>query len=177
MDAGTWVALLASLLAATVAVVVPWAAFRFAMRQDHVRWVREQRADLYVDMLGETYAEMEWLKVETAPPGIQEAARKIFTDMRLPPTERARLGARGTILGSRPVNRLFNQVSGEAGRLLMSSRIGANPDAIQIQINVQLSGLIDELREAIRLELGSDRVPLDARGGAQPTSSPNSAMR
>lgn len=88
MDAGTWVALIASLLAATVAVVVPWAAFRFAIRQDHVRWVREQRFELYMGMLTEAYAEQEWLKTETAPPGIQEAARKFFVDKRLAPAKR-----------------------------------------------------------------------------------------
>jgi len=37
MDPGTWVALFAALPATVVAVVVPWATFRFAMRQDQVR--------------------------------------------------------------------------------------------------------------------------------------------
>jgi hypothetical protein len=94
MDAGTWVALAAALLATVVAVVVPWATFRFAMRQDQVRWVREQRSELYVDILVEAYAEQEWLKLETARESLQERARKSFTDKRLPPVERARLGAR-----------------------------------------------------------------------------------
>jgi hypothetical protein len=162
MDAGTWVALFAALLATVVAVVVPWATFRFAMRQDQVRWAREQRSELYADMLAEAYAEQEWLKLETASPEIQERAWKSFTDKRLAPVERARLGARGSILGSRPVNQLFNQVSGEAFRLLISSRIEKNPDAIQMLVDLRLGGLIDELREAIRRELGADRVPLDA---------------
>jgi hypothetical protein len=173
MDAGTWVALVAALLATVVAVAVPWATFRFAMRQDQVRWVREQRSELYVDMLAEAYAEQEWLKLETAPAEIQERARKSFTDMRLAPVERARLGARGAILGSRPVNRLFNQVSGEAFRLLMSSRIENNRDAIQMLVDLRLGGLIDELREAIRRELGADRVPLDAPGATVPTGNSN----
>lgn len=172
MDAGTWVALFAALLATVVAVVVPWATFRFAMRQDHVRWVREQRAELYVDMLTEAYAEQEWLKLETASAQIQERARKSFTDKRLTPVERARLGAKGTILGSRPVNLLFNKVSGEAFRLLMSSRIENNPDAIQMLVDLQLGGLIDELRDAIRRELGTDRVPLDAPGATAPDGNP-----
>ena len=134
MDAGTWVALFAALLATVVAIVVPWATFRFAMRQDQVRWVREQRSELYVDMLAEAYAEQEWVKLETAPAGIQQSARKIFTDKRLAPVERARLGARGSILASRPVNQLFNLVNGEGLRLLISSRIENNPDAIQMQL-------------------------------------------
>jgi hypothetical protein len=172
MDAGTWVALLAALLATVVAVVVPWATFRFAMRQDQVRWVREQRAELYVDMLAEAYAEQEWLKLETARPEIQERARKSFTDKRLAPVERARLGARGSIIGSRPVNQLFNQVTGDGLRLLISSRIENDPDAIQMLVDLRLGGLIDELREAIRRELGADHVPLDALGAKAPAGNP-----
>jgi hypothetical protein len=168
MDVSTRVALLAALLAAVVAVVVPWMTFRFAMRQDHVRWVRDQRAQLYVDMLAEAYAEQEWVKLETAPPETQERARPTFTDTRLGRVERARLGARGAILGSRPVNQLFNQVSSEAFRLLISSRIENNPDAIQLLVDIRLGGRIDQLREAIRLELGADRVPLDGAPAAKP---------
>jgi hypothetical protein len=160
MDAGTWVALVAALIAAIVAVAVPWFTFRFAMRQDHVRWIREQRAELYVDMLSEAHAEQEWLKLETADPATQERARQFFIDKRLSPAERARLGARGAILGSRAVNGRFNVVGAAAFRLLMASRIKNNPDAIQMLIDVQLSGLIDQLHEAVRRELGADRVPL-----------------
>jgi hypothetical protein len=168
MDPGTWVALFAALLATVVAVVVPWATFRFAMRQDQVRWVREQRSELYMDMLAEAHAEQEWLRLETAPAAIQERARKTFTDKRLPPVERARLGARGDIVGSRPVNQMFNRVGGEALRLLMSSRLEDDPDAIQMMVDVRLGGLIDDLRDAIRHELGADRVPLDAPGVGVP---------
>ena len=169
MDAGTVVALIAALLATLVAVIVPWQAFRFAMRQDHVSWMREQRSALYVDMLAEAYAEQEWLKLETAPESIQERARQSFTDKRLPPAERARLGARRTIFGSQAVNRLFNQVGAAASNLLMASRIKNNPDAIQMLIDIRLSGLIDQLHEAIRDELGADRVPLN---GAPDTGTP-----
>jgi len=170
MDASTKVALLAALLAAVVAVAVPLMTFRFAMRQDHVRWVRDQRAELYVDMLAEAYAEQEWLKLETAPPETQEKARQTFTDTRMGRVERARLGARGAILGSRPVNQLFNQVSSEAFRLLLSSRIEGNPDAIQLLVDIRLGGRIDELREAIRRELGADRVSLDGAPVPEPAA-------
>lgn len=120
-------------------------------------------------MLAEAYAEQEWLRLETAPAEIQESARKSFTDKRLPPVERARLGARGAILGSLAVSQLFSQVNGEALRLLLSSRIENNPDAIQLLVDVRLGGLIDGLREAIRRELGADRVPLDGGPVTWPT--------
>jgi hypothetical protein len=54
----------------------------------------------------------------------------------------------------------------------MNSRIENNPDAIQLLVDVRLGGLIDELREAIRRELGADRVPLDAQGVTAPAGNP-----
>jgi len=66
--------LIAALLATIIAVIVPVMTFRLALRQDQSRWIREQRADLYMDMLTEAYAEQEWLKLETAPESIQERA-------------------------------------------------------------------------------------------------------
>jgi len=159
MNSATWVAL----VAVAVAVTIPWLTFRLAMRQDHVRWIREQRTELYVAMLAEAYAEREWLNLETAMPETQERVRPFFTDTRLPQAERAQLGARGSILGSRTVNRLSNQISALAFALLMD-RTNPNPDpvVIRMQIDFNLEGLIDELREAIRRELGADRVQLDA---------------
>ncbi|MFF3312989.1 hypothetical protein [Streptomyces sp. NPDC002952] len=43
--------LAAAVLAAVVAIAVPWLAFRYALRQEHARWLREQRSVLYADML------------------------------------------------------------------------------------------------------------------------------
>lgn len=169
MDADAWAAIIAAAIAAVIAVIVPWVTFRFSVQQDHVRWLRERRSELYADMLAEVHAEQEWLQLETAPEAIQKNARKSFTDKRLPPVERARLGARGDIYGSQAVNRLFNQFGGESLRLLLSSRTGEDPDAVQMQLRVLLGGITDELRHAIRRELGTDRDPLnsaDANPGA-----------
>ena len=47
MDASTAVALIAALLAAIVAVIVPWATFRLALRQDNDRWTRKQGSELH----------------------------------------------------------------------------------------------------------------------------------
>ena len=44
-------ALVPALIAAIIAVVVPLVSFRLALRQDHSRWLREQREELYVDLL------------------------------------------------------------------------------------------------------------------------------
>src|ERR1700750_1672316 len=97
MHAETVIALISTGLAAIIAVVVPWMAFRLALRQDQARWLREQRAQLYVDMLTEAYAEQQYFQNATADDETRERMREHFTDLRLAPVERARLGARGTI--------------------------------------------------------------------------------
>jgi hypothetical protein len=162
MDAGTWVALIAALLATVIAVVVPIMTFRFALQQDHVRWMREQRSELYVDLLTEARTRQLWLEIQTAPEAARESLLKDYTDTRLPPMENARLAARGTIFGSRAVNKSFIQAGEEWSRLLQASRHGNDPDATQMLVRVRLGRLILELTEAIRRELGADRVPLDS---------------
>jgi hypothetical protein len=100
MHADTAVALVSVILATIIAVTVPWVTFRLALRQDRERWIREQRSQLYVDMLTEAQAEQDWLEYAVADEETKQAARSWFTDKRLPPLERARLGARGTIFAS-----------------------------------------------------------------------------
>jgi hypothetical protein len=110
MHADTVVALVAAGLAAIIAITVPWMTFRLALRQDQTRWLRDQRAQIYVDLLTEADAECEYLAYVMALPETSATMRTIYTDVRLPPLERARLSARGTIFGSHAVNRLFNEL-------------------------------------------------------------------
>jgi hypothetical protein len=104
MDA-TAVAIGSAVLAAILAVTVPWMTFRLTRRQDHERWLREQRSALYVDLLTEAYAEMRYVRHATADPEVRERAAEMFAaqDVRLPPVERARLGARASIFASQEV--------------------------------------------------------------------------
>lgn len=67
-------ALVPALIAAIIAVVVPLVSFRLSLRQDHSRCLREQRAELYVDLLTESYAEQKWLEMDMA----DEEVRKRF---------------------------------------------------------------------------------------------------
>lgn len=62
-------------------------------------------------MLTEAQAEQEWLQYATAAQETKQAVRDSggYTDKRLPPLERARLGARGTIFGSQTVNSLLTR--------------------------------------------------------------------
>jgi hypothetical protein len=134
MDAATVVALVSTGVAAVIAVVVPGMTFRFALRQDAARWLREQRAQLYIDMLTEAQAEQKWIEHTLADKTVQERMMApYFTDTRLPPLERARLGARGAVYSSQTVNRLFNRLMAEGQQALLNldgldpTRCGCGP--------------------------------------------------
>jgi hypothetical protein len=160
MEAGTVVALVSAGLAAIIAVSVPWMTFRLALHQDQARWLREQRTQLYADLLTEAYAEQQYFDYEIADDDTREQMRRYFVDLRLPPLERARLGARGTILASRTVNRLFNRLQGEAMNSLLITRPRHEGDRLVARMRVGRA--LDELQAAIRRELGADTIPLAA---------------
>jgi hypothetical protein len=160
MHAETVVALISAALAVIIAVTVPWMTFRLALRQDQARWLRGQRAELYVDLLTEAYAEMQYLEYELAEDGTRERMRQHFTDLRLPPQERARLGARGTIFASRTVNRLFNRLQGEA---LSATLTRQRTEGNRMISRVKVAGILDDLQDAVRRELGTDRILLEAQ--------------
>jgi hypothetical protein len=157
MDSQTIVAITSVILATSVGLAVPFMAFRFALRQEHIRLIREQRTALYADMLVEAQAEQQWLRwwiagADTAGEGPP------FEDIRLSNLERARLGARGTALGSSTVNGLFNQLMGIMGRIHLQRTMGQmHSDAAQMALNVQAGAAHDALEAAIRAELNADR--------------------
>jgi hypothetical protein len=79
MHADTIVALVSAGLATIIAIWVPWVAFRLALRQDQARWLREQRAQLYVDLLTEAHAEKEHLEYTLADDDTRESMRRYYT--------------------------------------------------------------------------------------------------
>jgi hypothetical protein len=91
-------------------------AYRLTLRQDAIRGLRERRAQLYVDLLTEAHAEQAYLAFITSSDQAREGKREVFaeTDTRLPPPERSRLGAKGSIFGSPKVNGLFGLFMAEA---------------------------------------------------------------
>lgn len=157
----------AAVLAAAVAIAVPWLAFRYALRQEHARWLREQRAVLYADMLVEALAEREWCQYVMSDEATQAIAP--YEDMRLPRLERAHLGARGTSLGSKQVNQLFNQVGAVVGRIHMARTLAQiDREVAQMRLRVEAGQAFDLLEAAIRRELDTDRPPARlGRGAAQ----------
>lgn len=154
MEAGNIIALVSAVLAGIVAVWVPWLAFRFALRQEQERWLREQRAELYADMLTEAYAEQQHLEFALLD---EEARERVpFTDLRLPPLERAQLGTRANIFGNGEINRLFMRLQQVGFWAVIPT--GAEREARRIQVRMDAERAVEELQKAIRREVGADRI-------------------
>ena len=107
MTAQTWVALGAALLAAVVAVTVPLVTFRMTLRLEKLKWLRDQRAKLYAELIANAIAECEpYRKADAAPERIQQLS--------LPPRERAELGARAMMFASDRVRRAWMRIAAYA---------------------------------------------------------------
>jgi hypothetical protein len=148
MEAQT-VVVLASLV---IAVSVPWVTFRLALRQDQIRRIHEQRSQLYVDLLTEAYAEQQYFEFETADDETRDRMRVYFHDLRLPPMERARLGARGTGFASAEVNRLFKRLQGLALEAILTG--ARRNEANRLVARMKVGEALEELQQAVRRELG-----------------------
>jgi hypothetical protein len=140
-------------------------AYRLTLRQDAVRWLRERRAQLYVDLLTEAHAEQFYLAFVTSSDTAREQMREVFaeTDTRLPPLERARLGANGSVFASPKVRGLYELLFAEAWP------VSLNPgrfrsDKARMQVLARTAGILGELEAAVRRELGADRIPPVTRG-------------
>jgi hypothetical protein len=122
---------------------------------DRERWLRDRRAELYVDVLTEAHAEREYFDYDIADDETRERKRRNYVDLRLPPFERARLGARGTAFASRNVNRLFNHVQSEA---LDATWRRPQHEGERAVARVRVGGAFGELEAAIRRELDADSI-------------------
>ncbi len=134
VDAGDKISLGAALLAAVVAVVVPVWTFRMTLAMDRLKWVRDQRSQLYIDMLTEAYAEKQWFTermsrlelemIDKRYASPDDAGRRSddivgSPDLRLNPIERAKLGSRGTVFASPAVSKTFNAVQAAMGHAML----------------------------------------------------------
>lgn len=148
MDWLGWAGLVAT------AVVVPVVGFWLALRQDKLRWAREKRAELYIDLLAEAYAEKEWMLgelhsrelAETGP--VRDDNRfAALPDTRMKPRARALLGSRMAAFGSPEVRAAFNELSRSFPPLPM---MGSSPAA---RLGVEKA--FSDFEVLIRRELGS----------------------
>jgi len=171
MDANA-VAIGSAIIAAIIAITVPWFTFRLALRQDQQRWLREQRTELYVDVLTEAYAEEHYLQYTTTDPESQQRTEAFFkrTDVRLPPLERARLGSRASLLGSRTVNRLFNEVGNVGFRVRL---MRGDDEAKAMLARIEMGRIRDQLQDAVRHELGADRIVVAPEPSVEPQNPPS----
>ncbi len=134
-------------------------AYQLTLRQDAIRWLRERRAQLYVDMLTEAHAEQFYLGFVTSSDTAREQMREVFaeTDTRLPPLERARLSARGSVFASPKVRGLYDLLMADAWPVeLNPGRFRS--DKARMQVLARTAGILGELEAAIRRELGADRI-------------------
>jgi hypothetical protein len=136
-----------------VAIVVPWLAFRYALLREQRQWSREQRAQIYVDLLVEASAEQDWLRHTLAFADTPAHDVPAFQDHRMRDEERRRLGARVQAYGSREVVRRHNALSGEGFWALMRIRDEAERHAARVNSDLAF----DALQAQIRLELESEQ--------------------
>jgi hypothetical protein len=139
-------------------------AYRLILRRDAIRWLREHRAQLYVEMLTQAYAERYYVTFATSSDSAREVMRESFaaTDTRLSPVERARLGASGSVFASPKVNGLYDLLIAEAWP------VEVNPgrfrsDEARIKVLARTAGILGDLEAAVRRELGAGQIPPKTR--------------
>jgi hypothetical protein len=127
------------------------------LRRDAMRWLREHRAQLYVDMLMQARAEQFYLSVVTGSDTAR--MREVFaeTDTRLPQLERARLGANASVFASPTVRGLYELLFAEAWPVeVYPGRFRS--DEARIRVLARTAGSLADLEAAVRRELGVDRI-------------------
>jgi len=113
-------------------------------------------------MLTQAHAEQAYLAFVTSSATARELMRETFaaTDTRLPPLERARLGASCSAFGSPKVTGLYELLFAEAWP------VSVNPgrfrsDEARMRVLARTARILGEPEAVIRRELGADRIPLE----------------
>jgi hypothetical protein len=115
-------------------------------------------------LLTEAHAEQFYLAFVTSSDTAREQMREAFaaTDTRLPPLERARLGASGSVFGSPKVCGLYDLLMAEAWPVSLNPGRFRSDEA-RMRVLARAAGILGELDAAVRRELGADRIPLETR--------------
>jgi hypothetical protein len=132
-------------------------AYRLTLRRDAIRWLRERRARLYVDLLMQARAQQFYLSFITSSDTAREQMREVFaeTDTRLPTRDRARLGARGSVFASPEVRGLYELLFAEAWPVEVSPGRFRSDEA-RLKVLGRTARILGELEAAICRELGTD---------------------
>ena len=122
-------------------------------------------------MLAQAYAERHYVTFATSSDSARELMRESFaaTDTRLPPLERARLGASGSAFASHEVHGLYDLLFAEAGPVT-TNPARFRSDEARMQVMTRIAGILGDLEAAIRRELGADQIPQKTRPPGGDTS-------
>ena len=105
-------------------------------------------------------AQQFYLSFITSSDTAREQMREVFaeTDTRLPPLERARLGANGSMFASPTVIGLYELLFAEAWPVeLNPGRV--RTDQARMRVLGRTAGILVDLEAAVRRELGADWLP------------------
>jgi len=105
-------------------------------------------------------AEQFYLSFITSSDPAREQMREVFAeeDTRLPPPERARLGANGTVFASPKVRRLYELLFAESWPVSVNP-VRFRSDEARLRVLGRTAGILGELEAAVRRELGVSRIP------------------
>ncbi len=84
------------------------------------------------------------------------------TDTRLPPLERARLGASSSAFASHQGHGLYDLLFAEAGPVTVNPARFRSEEA-RMQVIARITGILGDLELAIRRELGASQFPPKTR--------------
>lgn len=139
-----WEATLAIVVPAAITLTATALGFRLAVRQEQVRFAREQRAGLYLDLLTSVRldVQMVWQEVND-PPRTKSGGRQVLTD-----AEHA-LRARVDLYGSGPVREMYDQ--------FVSWRFRDAPNLQERDYHLtEMATLAGRIRELLRAEVGTE---------------------
>jgi hypothetical protein len=134
----------------------------FAVGCDSV--AAEWRAQLCVEMLTQACAGRYYVTFATSIDSARELMRESFaaTDARLPPLERARLGAGGSVFASHQVHGLYDLLFAEAWLVTVNPARFRSEEA-RMRVMARIAGILGGLEAPIRRELGADQIPPKTR--------------
>jgi hypothetical protein len=151
---------LAIIAPSVTAIVVAVLAFRFAVRQDSRRFFREQRSQLYIDILADSHAELVTHQYRLtakelnaiSPDQPDERFRPPQTTM-LNDHDRRLLGARAAAYSSVEVRQLWNAFCGVCSRAIL-----VRPeDAAAVKMKGEAEAAFAALETRIVQEIAKDR--------------------
>lgn len=138
-----------------VAIVVPWLAFRYALRLDQRRWIRDQRSQAYIDLIMEVTAERDWFRHKEMTRTTGKSMP--FDDHRMKPFDRQMLGVRVYAYGSDEVYESHNSLS-QAYFLADTRAIEDAASDLLRQIRAELRSEQDS-RKRLRFTFRRDDLP------------------